>query len=206
VREMQSLCLQRVVRNAGLCGLVFLASLFANTSPLRAEDASVLEQIKTQFNQDRGVLRLVVLVSPTCPECVGGAQWVYDYVLKRYPDLPIRVYSVWYEMYPGDSPDDFPAAKRLMPDRRVTHMWDESKDVGRWFTSVVPTNLKGEIQWDAYYLYGEQAAWGEEPPAPLLTWGRTILRDRKKLSDKIEELAGPPTQPVIQLIAPQEQP
>jgi hypothetical protein len=41
--------------------------------------------------------------------------------------------------------------------------------VGRWFTAVVPTNLKGEIQWDAFYLYGEDAAWGDRQPAPLLT-------------------------------------
>ena len=86
-------------------------------------------------------------------------------------------------MYPGDSPDDFPAAEKLVPDRRVTHWWDQDKDVGRWFTSVVPTNLKGDIQWDAFYLYGENAAWENQPPAPLLTWGRTILNDRKKLSE-----------------------
>jgi hypothetical protein len=36
----------------------------------------------------------------------------------------------------------------------------------------------------------------------MLTWGRTILRDRKKLTDKIEELAGQPTVPVIALPAP----
>ena len=29
--------------------------------------AGVLDQLKTRFNQDSGALRLVVLVSPTCP-------------------------------------------------------------------------------------------------------------------------------------------
>lgn len=198
---IRSRCAQRFVRNGGLCSLFLLASLLASAGPLHAEEA-VFQQLKAQFNKEHGVLRLVVLVSPTCPECVSGAEWVDDYILKRYPELPIRVYAIWYEMYPGDSPDDFPAARRLMPDRRVTHWWDPSKDVGRWFTKVVPTDLKGDIQWDAYYLYGKQASWEEEPPSPLLTWGRTILRDRKKLSDEIEHLAGPPTRPVIQRIAP----
>jgi hypothetical protein len=175
----------------------------ASVHPLAAQEP-VLDQLKAQFNEDQGVLRLVVLVSPTCPECVGGADWIADYILIRYPDLPLNVYAVWYEMYPGDSPDDFPAAQGLMPDRRVTHWWDPTKDVGRWFTHVVPTNLKGEIQWDAFYLYSEDATWGEEDPAPLLTWGRTILRDRKKLAEKIEELAGPPSTPVIDLKPPSE--
>jgi hypothetical protein len=173
----------------------------ASPSSVRAED-TVLDQLKVRFNRDAGVLRLVVLVSPTCPECVGGADWVDTYVLKRYPDLPLRVYTVWYEMYPGDSPDDFPAAQKLLADGRVTHWWDDTKEVGRWFTEVAPTNLKGEIQWDAYYLYGEESRWEDGHPTGLLAWGRTILRDRKKLIDKLQELAGPPTAPAIGLPMP----
>ena len=178
-------------------------------------NAEVLDELKAQFNKDRGALRLVVLVSPTCPECVGGAGWIEDYVLKRYPDVPLKVYAIWYEMYPGDSPAAFPAAKQLMPDRRVTHWWDPTKSVGRWFTSVVPTNVNGEIQWDAFYLYGDNATWGDGitregkqkdvKTEPLLTWGRTILTDRKKLSDKLAEVAGPPTVPVLELKPPSPQ-
>src|SRR5688572_29604861 len=116
----------------GIVGVLCLISV--ETMPLRAE-TSALDQLKAQFNKDTGVLRLVVLVSPTCPECVSGASWVQDYVLKRYPKLPIKVYAVWYEMYPGDSPEAYPAAQKLIPDGRVMHWWDQSKDVGRWFTS-----------------------------------------------------------------------
>lgn len=39
--------------------------------------------------------------------------------MKRNPKLNIRVYSVWYEMYPGDSRRDFPNVRKLLPDRRV---------------------------------------------------------------------------------------
>jgi hypothetical protein len=177
----------------------------AAVASLHAE-TSVLEQLKAQFNKDKGVLRLVVLVSPTCPECVGGAGWIEDYVLRRYPKLPVKVYAVWAEMYPGDSPKAFPAAQKLMPDRRVTHWWDESKNVGRRFYDVVPTNTKGEIQWDAFYLYGEGAVWNEQQPSPLLTWGRTILTDRKKLADKMVELAGPPTVSAVNIPTPPAQP
>lgn len=150
--------------------------------------STVLDRLKSDFNRDQGALRLVVLVSPTCPECTNGAGWIQEYVLTRNPKLNIRIYSVWYEMYPGDSPNDFPVARKLMPDRRVNHYWDQPKDVGRWFQKAIPSDYKGEIQWDAFYLYGTDSVWTDEPTS-LLTWGRTILKDRKKLTEQIARLS-----------------
>ena len=151
--------------------------------------ATTLDQLKARFNEDAGVLRLVVLVSPTCPQCVSGAGWIQEYALKRNPTLDVKVYAVWYEMYPGDSPDDFPAARTLMPDKRVNHYWDPGKDVGRWFYGFVPSNVKGEIEWDAFYLFDKTAVWTDKPTA-LLTSGRTILQERRNLTSKIAELLG----------------
>ena len=151
--------------------------------------ATTLDQLKDSFNKDAGVLRLVVLVSPTCPQCVSGAGWIQEYALKRNPTLDVKVYAVWYEMYPGDSPDDFPAARTLMPDRRVSHYWDPGKDVGRWFYGFVPSNVTGEIEWDAFYLFDKTAVWTDKPTA-LLTSGRTILQERRNLTSKIAELLG----------------
>ena len=164
-----------------------LVMLVSAVAPLHG--ANVLDQLKTRFNQDTGVLRLVVLVSPTCPECTSGAGWIQEYILKRNPTLNLKVYTVWYEMYPGDSPDDFPAARKMMPDKRVSHFWDQGKDVGRWFFGLVPTATKGEIEWDAFYLYDKDSVWAERPTA-MLTWGRTILKDRRKLTTAVAELTG----------------
>jgi hypothetical protein len=176
------------LRRSGIAlGLFSLICLWGSV-PLRAE-TPVLEQLKKQFNEDKGVLRLVVLVSPTCPACVSGAGWIQEYVLKRNPDLDVKVYAVWYEMYPGDSPDDFPEARKQMKDKRVTHYWDDSKDVGRWYFTAVPGDYKGPIQWDAFYLYGADSVW-EDQPTSLLTWGRTILEDRKNLTAQIASLTG----------------
>jgi hypothetical protein len=171
------------MRTAVLAVAITLAG--AAVAPARA--AGVLDQLKGQFNRDKGALRLVVLVSPTCPECTSGAGWIQEYILKRNPTLDLKVYAVWYEMYPGDSPAHFPAARTLLPDKRVTHFWDQPKDVGRWFYGMVPTDTKGDVEWDAFYLYGEDAVW-IDTPTELLTWGRTILKDRRKLSGRIAEL------------------
>jgi hypothetical protein len=156
-------------------------------APALSAQTTTMDRLKDQFNRDQGKLRLVVLVSPTCPACTSGAGWIQEYVLKRNPRLDVRVYSVWYEMYPGDSPDDFPAARKLMPDRRVAHFWDQPKDIGRYFNQILPSDYKGEIQWDAFYLYDKDSVWTDQPTS-LLTWGRTILEDRKTLSEKIGEL------------------
>ena len=109
--------------------------------------------------------------------------------MQRNPKLNIRVYTVWYEMYPGDSRDDFPKARKLLSDKRVTHYWDQPKDVGRWFRDIVPSNVKGPIEWDAFYLFGADSVWSDRPTS-LLTSGRPILENRKRLSEEIARLTG----------------
>jgi len=159
---------------------VFVSSALA----LPARAVNTLDQLREQFNHDQGALRLIVLVSPTCPACTGGAQWIEDEILKHYPDLNLRVYAVWYEMYPGDSPKAFPAAKKIMPDARVAHYWDKKKVTGRWFQSNVLSRYKKPIMWDAYYLYGPGVQWSGTLPPPIV-WGRTILETRKDLLKQI---------------------
>jgi hypothetical protein len=170
-----------------------LAGMLAITCGASLQAGTILDQLRDQFNKDKGILRLVVLVSPTCPQCASGAGWINEYALKRNPKLNVKVYTVWYEMYPGDDPSDYPEARELMKDKRVTHYWDQGKDVGKWFYNLVQTNVKGTIEWDAFYLYSPESVWGgsvTDRPTELLTWGRTILRDRKKLTGKIAELTG----------------
>jgi hypothetical protein len=149
-----------------------------------AAGAGTLEQLKSRFNEDKAVPRLIVLVSPTCPACVGGAEWIQDNILADFPNLKIRVYAIWYEMYPGDSPKAFPSAQKTMPDHRVEHYWDKKKETGRWFKRNVPTDYKKAIMWDAYYLYDAGAQW-DATPQPLVSHGRTLLETRKELLKQI---------------------
>src|SRR5581483_10042491 len=173
-------------------GAVVFLMMAAGVFAARLQAASVLDQVRAQFNKDKGALRLIVLVSPTCPLCTSGAGWINEYVLKRHKDLNLKVYAVWFEMYPGDSPEAYPDAQELLADRRVKHWWDKSKQTGRQFVDIAPTNLQGDIQWDAFYLYSPDAVWEKGalpgPPDQLLTYGRTILQDRYKLRDEIDAL------------------
>jgi hypothetical protein len=101
--------------------------------------------------------------------------------------LNIQVYAVWYSMLASDTPAAFPEAQKVMPDGRVTHYWDSPREVGTWFREAVPSNVRGEIQWDAFYLYSADAVWTDKPE-PQLAWGRPILQARQRLADQIAAL------------------
>ena len=64
---------------------------------------------------------------------------------------------------------------------RVYSVW-----YGLWFNKAIPSDYKGDVQWDAFYLCGADSVWTDQPTS-LLTWGRTILKDRNKLREKIGE-------------------
>lgn len=56
---------QRLLRQkAAICLCVVGLWASAGIGPLRAQ-TSVLDEVKTQFNKDKGVPRLIVLMSPT---------------------------------------------------------------------------------------------------------------------------------------------
>lgn len=75
-----------------------------------------------------------------------------------------------------------------MPDPRVIHYWDGERLVGKWFAE----NLEGYqgVIWDAYYLYGPDAAW-EDLPAPLVARGSTIYGERQALEEQVRTLLEP---------------
>jgi hypothetical protein len=119
-------------------------------------------------------------------------------LLAKYPKADLRVYAVWFNMFPGDARSKWPPS--LLTDRRVIHRWDEGKLVGTWYgghTNEIRAQLspesswKGDILWDAYLFYGADAKW-EDGPTSLIHWGRTIVAGRETLREDFERLFGKP--------------
>jgi len=179
--------MHRISASGKIRQLVLLSSMVLFMSHA-AQAGGTLNQLKARFNHDRNVPRLILLVSPTCPECVGGAEWIQQEILDKYPALNIRVYAVWYEMLPGDSKAAYPSARKLMPDRRVAHYWDKEKATGKWFKTAVPNSYEKPVMWDAYYLYDADAQW-DQAPGPLVSWGRTLLDTRQELLKQVSLIA-----------------
>ena len=120
-------------------------------------------------------------------------------ILAKYPRVDVRVYAIWFNMFPGDARSEWPPD--LLTDSRVTHRWDEAKVVGTFFgqnKSKIEPRLSpdsnvtgGDILWDAYLLYPADARW-DGFPDKLEHLGRTIVAGRETLKQDFARLFGPP--------------
>jgi hypothetical protein len=101
----------------------------------------------------------------------------------------VRVFVIWFRMYPGDAESKWP--RQLLTDRRVEHRWDEPKAAGRWFMTNLNTlrpsrggdgsfPQRVDALWDSYLLFDRNAAWNDTPNG-LLSWGFPVMRTRAQL-------------------------
>ena len=101
-------------------------------------------------------------------------------ILEEHPDSDLRVYVVWFSMLTGDSRSGWDEC--VMSDPRAAHLWDERRLASQAFA--------GEVEgaaapvWDAYLLYGPEAAWGDEAPRPISS-GYTVYGARQELKKNI---------------------
>jgi hypothetical protein len=113
---------------------------------------------------------------------------VQQTLLDANADASLRVYAIWFNMYPGDARDRWRSS--LLSDARVVHFWDEAQSAGRLFAGALPRlaaqraapsiDLEGDVLWDAYLLFGRDARWEmDEAPPDVVSWGSTILLTRE---------------------------
>ena len=126
---------------------------------------------------------------------MAGARWAQESLLEAHPQADLRVYAVWFNMFPTDLRERWPAD--ALTDRRVVHWWDEEKRVGRWYAQQMDDikdrlapgarDAGGTILWDAYLVYGPDARW-DETPSGLRRWGRPIFATRESLEEEVGRL------------------
>jgi hypothetical protein len=110
---------------------------------------------------------------------------VQDNILQKYLGADVAVYAIWFDMVPSD--DRSAWHPESLPDARVLHFWDSQQNAGRWFGSHITNPGSNRIEWDAYFLYGRDAAWAEVPTS-MVSWGRTIVRSRDRLQNDFRRL------------------
>ena len=150
-------------------------------------DLSGLGDLKDQFNQDTGVPRILILLSPSCPECLLGASRVQQVVLDANPDADLRVYVVWADVIIVDNRRSVDPS--VMPDPRALHYWDREEEVGTWFAHQDRywNLVRGPNAWDIYYLFGPDAAWNETP-GPLLDSGYPMVQKTEGLKEALRRI------------------
>lgn len=123
------------------------------------------DELKEAFNRDKGKLRLVLLLSPTCGACLSSANVIERYVLDGLKDDSIRVYTVWGPMMGDETEEKAREATSYMTDPRVTHFWTKAQTVATQFAKAAALPEK-ESGWDTYQLYPPGPTWNETLPSP----------------------------------------
>ena len=103
-------------------------------------------------------------------------------ILNKHPGVNLKVYSIWFNMYPGDDRSKW--NNTLLSDSRVTQCWDENKIVGRWMVDQKVVDYPRQILWDAYLLFGPEAEW-QDIPSQLISWGMPVYHRRHKLRNDL---------------------
>ena len=110
------------------------------------------------------------------------------------PSADVRVFVVWFRMYPGDEESRWP--REILQDRRIIQTWDEPKAAGRWFmthlSDLKPSRggdgkfpQRDDALWDSYVLFDRSATWSSTPSG-VLSWGFTVMRTRSKLAEDLQ--------------------
>jgi hypothetical protein len=153
------------------------------------------EAIATRFDASIGSPRFVLLLSPTCPVCLDGARLVGE-SLKILGSPELSTHVVWLPVLDADTYTAAGTSSGLFDPDRVTHYWDEERELERSFRAMLGLERWGrKVAWDLYLLYDRASRWSDRPPEPT-HWMHQLQiddvpsLDRPLLLDRLRELSG----------------
>lgn len=187
-------------QTAGLSlALILIAGLFyftrasyvpAGQPELMELKANSLPTLRAEFNREPSNLRIILLLSPTCPTCLEGASAIEE-VLKRHPDGQITVFAVWEPMLSTDWSKPGTGALERLGDRRVRQFWDADHTVAAALGTMEKTTQldpgcckRRGVLWDLIAAYPPGPAWGDTLPRPTFFAG-TMVQNAAGLEDVI---------------------
>ena len=103
-------------------------------------------------------------------------------ILSRNPDPGLRVLVIWVPFLNGSRAAINPS---VLPDSRVTYLWDSNAISSTWFSQHV-THQIGPT-WDYYLLFGPRAWWGTAP-GPVMSQGGPVIASSGQLQAAIQPL------------------
>jgi hypothetical protein len=163
--------------------------------------SSDLNELRARFNRDKGKVRLLLLLSPTCRGCLRGASEVQSKVLDKIKDPDLRVYVVYLPILAGDQERSVPSATKQIPDGRVSYFWDGKGELGQVYSRVLQIP-EGKTAWDVYLAFDSNPEWKESAPVPnywqhqlWALWDVAPERrfDADKLAGEVKKLLQPGT-------------
>lgn len=120
-------------------------------------------ELKAQFNQDQGKVRVLIILSPTCGPCRMSARLVERHLLDQVKDPGLSVYFVWEQLGAHDSAEAAAQIASLLPDERAHHFWSPDRFASTAFQT--PVGIQHTTAWDVFLLFGRGKRWTDAPPA-----------------------------------------
>jgi len=119
-------------------------------------------KLRSRFEEDRDKVRLLIILSPTCPMCRNGARLIQHHILDSIKDPNLRVYVVWEAVAPPDTREKALQSAALIADPRVLQLWSPDRFAGKTFQKAV--GLEGMPAFDVFLLFDRGREWKESPP------------------------------------------
>jgi hypothetical protein len=133
------------------------------TTPTTPMSSLNTDDVRREFNVSSDKVRIVALLSPTCPGCRSG-HTVVGQVLKKFSSPKLQAILVWEPMREGDSPTTATQQAAAVQDMRIKQGWNEDKNVGKLFGETLDMH---DIAWDVYLVYKPGIKWeAQQPPHP----------------------------------------
>lgn len=162
-----------------------------------------LSPLRDAFNDAGDQWRVVALVSPTCSECVLGAEAVQEEITHRYPQRDVAALIVWIPMLASDNENAARASATIFPPQRAAQFYDAHQTLGtryarqtfsgfyerarksvpddHWLATALDDRIEVKRpQWDLYMLYAPGSAWDQGSDAPPMPthWIRHLGRKK----------------------------
>ena len=102
-----------------------------------------------QFNRSNLKVRVLAILSPTCPDCLYGFEMVKT-LLVEFPSDDLSVFLIWIPMLDEDNFEAAITRSRELSDSRLMQAWDSSRQIGKLFAKTL--NLQ-KTAWDVYLIY-----------------------------------------------------
>lgn len=128
-------------------------------TPMLPMDA---EAVRKAFNASSDKVRIVALLSPTCPGCRSG-HGVVGQVLKKFSSPKLQAILVWEPMREGGTPVAATQQAGAVQDARITQGWNENRIVGKFFGETLDLH---DVAWDVYLVYKPGIKWESQQPPP----------------------------------------
>lgn len=123
-----------------------------------------LQQLKDDFNANRGRVRLLFLNGPTCGICLRGMADLNDEFIAKGQSDDRYVTFVVHVPTMGAKEHHVPDTIALLEGPRIHHYWEESGIIGQHYTEVMDVEM---YVWDFWMIYNPDVIWeGTLPPVP----------------------------------------